>query len=563
MSDLTPSPIPVAQYLRMSKDHQDYSIRNQARAIAAYAAEHGFIIIKTYTDPGESGLTLRERPGLQALIADVMKPACQFKRVLVLDVSRWGRFQNTDQAAAYEFLCCEAGAPVIFCREIFQNDGSPVMALLKQIKRVQAAEFSRELSEKVLYAQLLQARIGHKLGGNRRYGFERVLVDENGRPVQKLEPGQTKALNNQRVVWAVGASEEIAVIREIFRWYGTDCMSLVAIARRLDETGVPTAGGRTWTALRVRNILTNELLIGTYVFNRTSQPLKGRRRLNPPEAWIRTKVLEPVISRALFDRAAQRMRISRRRLPRAEAVAAVARLLKAKGYLTGDLIDRCPYTPSQQTLCRLFGSLQAAYDALGYQNERWRRRPRMEGLVAKEEMLAVLRAVYEREGHLSEAMLNADPSLPSAFLYRYHFGNLSNAYRLAGVPYDYVEFKRRGMARTSAQRAGLPPRRVTVPRWPSVDGQYSDDELLDHLRRLHARHGYVTARLIRATDSPPPALFIHRFGSLTAAYRCAGLTKSCPEAWSREARIRQADLEKSSRLPGNGGLGLHRTPAGP
>jgi hypothetical protein len=46
----------------------------------------------------------------------------------------------------------------------------------------------------------------------------------------------------------------------------------------------------------VRNILTNELLIGTYVFNRTSQPLKGRRRLNPPEAWIRTKVLEPVIS---------------------------------------------------------------------------------------------------------------------------------------------------------------------------------------------------------------------------------------------------------------------------
>jgi hypothetical protein len=187
----------------------------------------------------------------------------------------------------------------------------------------------------------------------------------------------------------------------------------------------------------------------------------------------------------------------------------------------------------------------------------------MEGLVAKEEMLAVLRAVYEREGHLSEAMLNADPSLPSAFLYRYHFGNLSNAYRLAGVPYDYVEFKRRGMARTSAQRAGLPPRRVTVPRWPSVDGQYSDDELLDHLRRLHARHGYVTARLIRATDSPPPALFIHRFGSLTAAYRCAGLTKSCPEAWSREARIRQADLEKSSRLPGNRGLGLHRTPAGP
>jgi DNA invertase Pin-like site-specific DNA recombinase len=549
MSNIEPAPVPVAQYLRMSKDHQRYSIRNQARGIATYAREQGLVVVKTYKDPGESGLTLRERPGLQALLADVLKPDRPFERLLVYDVSRWGRFQNLDESGHYEFLCYAAGAPVSYCAETFENDGTPLNALLKQFKRFQAAEFSRELSQKVLFAQLLQARVGHKLGGNRRYGFERVLVDEHDRPVQKLEPGQTKALNSQRVVWAAGASEEIAVIREIFRWYGTDCMSLVAIARRLDETGVPTADGRNWTALRVRNILTNELLIGIYVFNRTSQPLKGRRQRNPPEAWIRTKVLEPVISRALFDRASQRMRISRRRLPRAEAVASVARLLKAKGYLTGDLINRCPYTPSSQTLCRLFGSLQAAYDALGYQNERWRRRPKAEPLVVKEEMLAALRAVYEREGHVSEAMLNADPSLPSAFLYRYHFGNLSNAYKLADVPYDYTEFKRRGMARTSARRSGLPPRKVTVPRWPTVDGQYSDEELLDRLRRLHDRHGYVTARLIRATDSPPPALFIHRFGSLTEAYRQAGLTKSSPKAWSREARVRQADLEKSSGLP--------------
>lgn len=555
MPDFSPAPVRAAQYLRMSKDHQRYSIRNQARGIATYAREQGLVVVKTYKDPGESGLTLRERPGLQSLLADVIKPDRPFERLLVYDVSRWGRFQNLDESGHYEFLCYAAGVPVSYCTETFENDGTPLNALLKQFKRFQAAEFSRELSQKVLFAQLLQARIGHKLGGNRRYGFDRILVDEHDRPVQKLEPGQTKALNSQRVVWAVGASEEIAVIREIFRWYGTDCMSIVAIARRLDEGGVPTVDGRRWTALRVRNILTNELLIGIYVFNRTSQPLKGRRRPNPPGAWIRTKVLEPVISRALFDRASQRMRISRRLLPKAEAIAAVARLLKAKGYLTGDLIDRCPYTPSSSTLCRLFGSIQAAYDALGYQNERWRRRPRAEPPVVKEEMLGVLRAVYEREGHISEAMLNADPSLPSAFLYRYHFGSLSNAYRLASVPYDYTEFKRRGMARTSARRAGLSPRKVTVPRWPTVDGQYSDEELLDRLRRLHDRHGYVTARLIRATESPPPALFIHRFGSLTEAYRRAGLTKSCPKAWSREARVRQAEIEAPYRLSGNGGLG--------
>lgn len=537
----TPALIPAAQYLRMSRDHQDYSLRNQARFIASYAPSHGFKVIKTYIDPGESGLTLRERPGLQALLADVIKPDCPFKRVLVLDVSRWGRFQNPDQAAAYEFLCFESGASVHFCREAFDNDDSPVMTLLKQFKRFQAAEFSRELSQKVLYAQLLQAKIGHKQGGHRRYGFERILVDEHDRPVQKLERGQTKALNNQRVVYAVGASEEIAVIRDIFRWYGTDCMSMVAIATRLNERGVNPADGPRWSALRVRNVLTNELLIGMYVFNRTSQPLKSRHRKNPPEAWIRTKVLEPVISRALFDSAARRIKICRHHVPPDENLAAVARLLKAKGYLTSELIDRCPYTPSSQTLRRQFGSIQGAYDALGYRNERWHRPPKSERPRTKEDMLSILREIYDREGHISEAILNTDPALPNTTLYRYHFGTLSNAYQLAGIPYDYIEFKLRGIERIKAKRAELPPRKITVARRPTLEGRYTDEELLDFLRRLHSKHGYVTERVIRAdADTPPPALFIYQFGSLMAAYGRAGLKKTRANAWSREARVQQA-----------------------
>jgi DNA invertase Pin-like site-specific DNA recombinase len=535
-----PTLTPAAQYLRMSKDHQRYSIRNQARAIAAYAAEHGYRIVKTYTDPGESGLTLRERPGLQGLLADVLKPDRPYKRLLVFDVSRWGRFQNLDESGHYEFLCFAAGVSVDYCTEMFANDGSPLNALLKQFKRYQAAEFSRELSSKVLFAQLLQAKIGHKLGGQRRYGFERILVDEHDRPVQKLERGQTKALNNQRVVWAIGASAEIAVIRDIFRWYGTDCMSMVAIANRLDEMGVPPADGPRWSALRVRNILSNELLVGVYVFNRTSQPLKTQRQANPPQTWVRTKVLEPAISKALFDSVARRMRICRRRVPPDEAIAAVARLLKTKGYLTTELIDRCPYTTSTQTLRRRFGSLQAVYDALGYRN-RWYRPPKAERPRTKEDMLGVLQVIYEREGHVSEAILNGDPSLPNTTLYRYHFGTLTNAYRLAGIPYDYIEFKRRGVERTKARRAGLPPRKMTVPKWPTMDGLYSDDQLLHCLRRLHDGHGYVTERLIRSdADTPPPALFIHRFGSLTEAYRQAGIRKSRANAWSREARVEQA-----------------------
>src|SRR3546814_20254338 len=115
------------------------------------------------------------------------------------------------------------------------------MMLLKQIKRLQAAEFSRELSEKVIYAQLLQAKIGHKIGGPRRYGFDRMLVDQHDRPIQKLKRGETKALNCQRVVYVRGSDQAAQVIRDIFAWFTRDRMSMKGIAEI----------GRAWCRERV------------------------------------------------------------------------------------------------------------------------------------------------------------------------------------------------------------------------------------------------------------------------------------------------------------------------
>ena len=111
--------IPAAQYLRMSTDHQQYSLDNQADAIARFAAEHGFTIVKTYSDPDKSGLRLKNRPGLKQLLKDVVDGRLEFRAILVLDVTRWGRFQDIDEAAHYEFLCKKAGIPVHYCAEQF------------------------------------------------------------------------------------------------------------------------------------------------------------------------------------------------------------------------------------------------------------------------------------------------------------------------------------------------------------------------------------------------------------------------------------------------------------
>ena len=125
---------------------------NQSAVIQKYAEARGFQIVATYSDPAKSGLVLRRRFGLQQLLRDVVG-APPYRAILVYDVSRWGRFQDTDESAHYEFLCKAAGVPVHYCAESFVNDGSLPSLHYEDPKRTMAAEYSRELSVKVLAGQ--------------------------------------------------------------------------------------------------------------------------------------------------------------------------------------------------------------------------------------------------------------------------------------------------------------------------------------------------------------------------------------------------------------------------
>ena len=88
--------------------------------------------------------------GLQQLIKDVEAGVADFQIILVYDVSRWGRFQDADESAYYEYICRRAGIQVAYCAEQFENDGSPVSTIVKGVKRAMAGEYSRELSAKVI-----------------------------------------------------------------------------------------------------------------------------------------------------------------------------------------------------------------------------------------------------------------------------------------------------------------------------------------------------------------------------------------------------------------------------
>jgi predicted site-specific integrase-resolvase len=88
----------AAQYLRMSTEHQQYSIANQSATIALYAAAHNIGIVRAFVDEGKSGTSIKGRTGLQELIRMVESGEADFDQVLVYDVSRWGRFPFRDIA---------------------------------------------------------------------------------------------------------------------------------------------------------------------------------------------------------------------------------------------------------------------------------------------------------------------------------------------------------------------------------------------------------------------------------------------------------------------------------
>src|SRR5210317_1767385 len=124
--DQPPKRVPAVQYVRMSTEHQQYSTENQQDVIQDYADHRGFEIIRTFADDGKSGLVIAGRDALRQLIEDAQSGKVDFAAILVYDVSRWGRFQDADESAYYEYICRRHGISVHYCAEQFDNDGSPV-----------------------------------------------------------------------------------------------------------------------------------------------------------------------------------------------------------------------------------------------------------------------------------------------------------------------------------------------------------------------------------------------------------------------------------------------------
>jgi DNA invertase Pin-like site-specific DNA recombinase len=364
------SPIPAAQYLRMSKESQEYSLPFQQAVMSSYATRNSFQIVKTYVDAGKSGLSLNHRPELRQLLKDVVAVPPPFKAILVYDVSRWGRFQDSDEAAHYEFICRQAGVPIHYCAETFVNDGTMPSTIMKTLKRVMAAEFSRELSEKITLAMSRMVKDGLWPGAMPGYGLRRMLVSNDRTPKQQMNFGERKNLRTDRTVIVPGPPEEIAVVQEIFRLYTREKRSFPYIAQQLDQLGIPrVCNDRSvcWTYQAVRQILLNEKYTGSLIWGRYTQKLRSRYTPAPKERWIVNRdVFPPIVTRETFEAAQAIWSHKSPQLSDAQYLDRLRSLLKRKGRLNARIINESSSTPSCSAYEYRFRSLHRAYELIGY-----------------------------------------------------------------------------------------------------------------------------------------------------------------------------------------------------
>jgi DNA invertase Pin-like site-specific DNA recombinase len=351
----------------MSTEHQQYSTENQADKIREYAARRQLEIVRTYADEGKSGLRIDGREALQRLIRDVESGEADYQVILVYDVSRWGRFQDADESAYYEYVCRRAGIQVAYCAEQFENDGSPVSTIVKGVKRAMAGEYSRELSAKVFAGQCRLIELGFRQGGPAGYGLRRVLIDQAGQVKSELQRGEHKSLQTDRVILVPGPPEELQVVGDIYKWFINDGLVESQIAGRLNGIRLKTDLGREWTRATVHQVLTNEKYVGSNVYNRVSFKLKKLRVHNPPDMWIRRDgAFEPIVPPDVFYTAQGIIRARARRYTDEELLERLRGLYRHRGFLSGLVIDESEGMPSSSVYTHRFGSLVRAYQLVGF-----------------------------------------------------------------------------------------------------------------------------------------------------------------------------------------------------
>jgi DNA invertase Pin-like site-specific DNA recombinase len=355
----------IAYYRHSAQDRQENSIPIQREQVREWADKNGVEIIEEFCDAGKSGLNSEDRPAFTKMMEEWVKKRRDFQYILCLDVSRWGRFQDIDLSAQFSAECRKAGKQVIYTSIGKPRENDPLYPVYVQFERFRAAQYSRELSDKVWRGCVKIVEQGYWAGGKPPYGTKRLLLDEKREPLHTLSPGQRKGIQNQRVTLVEGDPDQIATIHRIFHEFVELGYSEYKIAEGLNRAGIPSPGGKRWAAASVLARIRNETYLGTLVYNKTSQKLKTPKVHNPTDKWVRTpEAFEGVVGNDLFERAQKILEARRLKYDPERMLSQMEDLYAKFGILRPSLSRLNPEMPPASAYARHFGSWDQAFQHL-------------------------------------------------------------------------------------------------------------------------------------------------------------------------------------------------------
>src|SRR5271170_2353085 len=92
--------------------------------------------------------------------------------------------------------------------------------------------------------------------------------------------------DTDRVILIPGPAFEIEEVREMFRKFTVDRIGCKAIARDLNQRGVPSIKNRRWTHSVVSSLISHPKHTGCNVFNRTTMRLGAAPVAVPRSDWV-------------------------------------------------------------------------------------------------------------------------------------------------------------------------------------------------------------------------------------------------------------------------------------
>lgn len=295
-------------YARVStvKEEQEQSLEIQEEIIEQFCNDKGFKLVKPYyLEHGRSGTNIKKRPKFIAMMKDAgLKPVQSgssdtffennglppnFNIIIVKEASRFSRNQTEALSVLKELK--RNGVEVYFIStntSTTDEDWEFKLGLYFNLSQTE----SKNLSVRVKMSKRHNAEKGRYAPAVVPYGYKRIYDEDGEKKIVKDEV-------------------ESKVVEEIFQQYSE--IGSHTLSRILNEKGILTKGGKTWTGDKITRLIQNPVYIGSPIVMKSKKTnLTDTKRVATTENERITieNAVEPIITIEDFN-IAQNVRLSR------------------------------------------------------------------------------------------------------------------------------------------------------------------------------------------------------------------------------------------------------------